>query len=142
MKFAGLVARMYRVVLRVAVVIVACALEGAAHGAPQHQTADVTELPAAKNPVPLVVVLHGDREHAPAAAARWRAQIKKRGWALLALECPAELGCKDSWWKWDGDPGYVIDRIAKVKAEFAISIHTRDEACKFHGPMCPHVGVR
>jgi hypothetical protein len=106
------------VVPRVAVVIVACALEAAAHGAPAR---DVIELPAGKEPVPLVVILHGDREHAGTAAARWRPQIKKRGWALLALECPAELGCKDSWWQWDGDPGYVIDRIAKVKAEFAIS---------------------
>ena len=122
MKFAGLLARTYRVLPRVAgLLIVACALEGAAHGAPRHQNADVIELPAAVEPVPLVVILHGDREHAPAAAARWRPAIKKRGWALLALECPTELGCKDSWWKWDGDPGYVIDRIAKVKAEFAIS---------------------
>src|SRR5664279_2093342 len=87
---------------RVAVVIlVAWALAGTAHGAPAR---DVIELPAATEPVPLVVILHGDREHAPAAAARWRAVVNKRGWALLALECPHELGCKDSWWQWDRDP--------------------------------------
>jgi predicted esterase len=101
---------------RVAIMlVVACALAGTAHAA------DVIDLPPAKQPVPLVVILHGDREHAPAAAARWRSVVKKRGWALLALECPTDLGCKDSWWKWDGDPAWVIDRIARVKGEFAIS---------------------
>ena len=66
--------------------------------------ASVFEAPAGKDPVPLVVVLHGDREHAPAAAARWHSAVKNKGWALLALECPADQGCKDSWWRWDGDP--------------------------------------
>ena len=101
---------------RVAIVlVVACALAaGVAH-------ADVIELPPGTQPVPLVVVLHGDREHAPAAAARWRSAVKQRGWALLALDCPTELGCKDSWWKWDGDPAWVIERIAKVKNQVAIS---------------------
>ncbi|MEO8842525.1 MAG: hypothetical protein ABI704_13205 [Kofleriaceae bacterium] len=112
---------------RVAVVIVvAWALGGGAHGAPARARppkggADVIELPAATEPVPLIVILHGDREHASAAAARWRPVVKQRGWALLALECPHELGCKDSWWQWDGDPAWVLDRITKVKAEFAIS---------------------
>ena len=79
----------------------------------------VFEAPAGKDPVPLVVVLHGDREHAPAAAARWHAAVKKKGWALLALECPADQGCKDSWWRWDGDPTWIgdqIDAIAKQRA--------------------------
>lgn len=81
--------------------------------------ADVFEAPAGKDPVPLVVVLHGDREHASAAAARWHAAAKKRGWALLALECPKTEGCKDSWWKWDGDPSWIgeqIDAIGKTRA--------------------------
>ena len=73
--------------------------------------ANVFEAPAGKDPVPLVVVLHGDREHAAAAAARWHAAAKKRGWALLALECPKAEGCEDSWWKWDGDPSWIGDQI-------------------------------
>jgi poly(3-hydroxybutyrate) depolymerase len=79
----------------------------------------VVDTPAGSDPVPLVVVLHGDREHAPAAAARWHAAVKHKGWALLALECPHDLGCKDSFWKWDGDPAWVrdqIDAVAKVRA--------------------------
>jgi poly(3-hydroxybutyrate) depolymerase len=73
--------------------------------------APVFEAPPGKDPVPLVVVLHGDREHAAAAAARWHASVKKKGWALLALECPKAEGCKDSWWKWDGDPSWIGDQV-------------------------------
>jgi len=74
----------------------------------------VLDAPDGDDAVPLVVVLHGDREHASAAAARWRGAVKKRGWALLAIECPADRGCKQSWWQWNGDPQYVLDRIAAV----------------------------
>jgi hypothetical protein len=93
---------------------VALALGGAAH-------ADVLELPPGSDPVPLIVILHGDREHAKPAAARWHAGVAKRGWALLAIDCPQALGCKDSWWRWDGDPKYVLDRIAAVKKQRAIT---------------------
>jgi len=82
--------------------------------------ADVVDLPKGNDPVPLVVVLHGDREHAPAAAARWRAAVAKRGWALLALECPSALGCKDSFWKWDGEPSWVYEQVAAVGKQRAI----------------------
>jgi poly(3-hydroxybutyrate) depolymerase len=78
--------------------------------------ADVVQLPDGKDPVPLVVVLHGDREKAAPAAARWKAAVAKRGWALLAIDCPRDLGCKDSWWQWDGDPSYVIDKVAALGA--------------------------
>lgn len=78
------------------------------------------DAPTSREPVPLVVVLHGDREHASAAAARWRATVAKRGWALLSLECPAELGCKQSFWQWDGDPSWVSDQVAAVAKQVAI----------------------
>ena len=83
----------------------------------------VVELPAGTTPVPLIVILHGDREHAPAAAARWHAAVRQRGWALLALQCPADLGCTDSFWKWDGDPSWVRDQVAAVAATRAIDPH-------------------
>src|SRR5689334_15743743 len=70
------------------------------------------ELPKGEDKVPLIVVLHGDREHAKSAAARWRAAVKAKGWAMLALECPKDEGCKDSFWKWDGDTQWVLDQIA------------------------------
>ena len=71
-------------------------------------------------PTPLVVVLHGDRESATAATERWRTVVVKRGWVLLGLQCPTDLGCKDSFWKWDGDPSWVFDQIAKVAASVKI----------------------
>jgi poly(3-hydroxybutyrate) depolymerase len=71
-------------------------------------------------PLPLIVALHGDREHAPAMAARWRAAAKARGWALLSLECPATDGCKTSWWQWNGDPAWVIAQVAAVQKTLAI----------------------
>lgn len=83
----------------------------------------VVELPPGNDPVPLVVVLHGDRELAPAAAARWHAAVKRRGWALLALQCPTDLGCKDSFWKWDGDPSWVHDQVAALATRRAIDPH-------------------
>jgi len=71
-------------------------------------------------PVPLLVVLHGDREAATAATRRWRAAALARGWVLLGLQCPTQEGCKDSWWKWDGDPAWLLAQIAKVEASVAI----------------------
>lgn len=63
---------------------------------------------------PLLVVLHGDRQQASAAAVRWRAATKARGWVLLSLQCPVDEGCKDSWWRWNGDLGYLRRMIDKV----------------------------
>lgn len=64
--------------------------------------------------LPLLVVLHGDREHATAAAVRWRGAAMQRGWALLSLECPTDQGCKDSWWRWNGDPSWIVDQVTAV----------------------------
>lgn len=41
-------------------------------------------LALASAPKPLVLVLHGDREHARDAAARWRTAVDAHGWVLLA----------------------------------------------------------
>lgn len=73
-----------------------------------------------KAPLPLLVVLHGDREQASTAAARWRAAARQRGWALLALQCPASEKCGASWWQWNGDPQWVRDRVADVAARVPI----------------------
>jgi predicted esterase len=81
----------------------------------------ILEIPKDETKPPLVVVLHGDREHAKNAAARWRAAVKAKHWALLALECPTSEGCKDSFWKWDGDPQWVLDQIAAVGKEHPIA---------------------
>lgn len=64
--------------------------------------------------LPLLVVLHGDRERATVAAARWHAAAKQRGWAVLALRCPVDHGCKDSWWQWNGEPSWIVDQVTAV----------------------------
>src|SRR3569832_1726206 len=106
---------------RVAAVAVALALGVATHAsaAPPCKGC-VLELPNGTDPVPLVVILHGDREHAKPAAARLLAAVAKRGLALLALECSRDRVCKDSFWQWDGDPSWVWDQIAAVKKQHAI----------------------
>ena len=79
----------------------------------------VLDLPRTDDPAPLLVVLHGDRGHAADVAARWLPATRKRGWALLAIECPKRLGCTDSFWKWNGDPAWVlaqVDAVAKMHA--------------------------
>jgi len=100
--------------LRITVLVVSLTLCATA------SAGNVVETPAGSDPVPLVVVLHGDREHAAAAAARWHVATAKKHWALLALECPSELGCKDSFWRWDGDPRWVRDQIDALAKQRAI----------------------
>lgn len=77
-------------------------------------------VPATDDAVPLLVVLHGDRERATTAAARWRVEAVRQGFAVLALECPASEGCKGSWWQWNGDPQWIRDQIAAVSEQRAI----------------------
>jgi len=69
---------------------------------------------------PLVVVLHGDRSTASAATQRWRSAVSARGWALLGVQCPADKGCKDSFWKWDGDPAWLVDQIRAAESQLDI----------------------
>ena len=78
------------------------------------------DVSASAEPVPLVVVLHGDTDNARERAAKWRAAVAKRGWALLSLDCPDELGCAGSWYKWKHDPSWVRDQVREVTARHRI----------------------
>jgi poly(3-hydroxybutyrate) depolymerase len=81
----------------------------------------VLDVPAARDkPPPLLVVLHGDRERATTAIEKWRGAAHAKGWALLALQCPASEGCKDSWWQWNGDPAWVAAQVDAVAKQVAI----------------------
>lgn len=95
-------------------------LGGIAHAKPAAPcTRCVLDLPDQRDgdeKPPMLVVLHGDREHAKDAAARWRAAAKASGWVLLALEVPEGR----SWWQWGGDPGWVIARVDKVATEAGV----------------------
>jgi poly(3-hydroxybutyrate) depolymerase len=76
------------------------------------------DIPAnATDPVPLVVVLHGDTDNARERASMWRAAVLGRAWALLSLDCPAALGCPDgSWYQWQSGSGptWVRDQVREV----------------------------
>jgi poly(3-hydroxybutyrate) depolymerase len=71
--------------------------------------------------LPLLVVLHGNREHAPAAAARWRSAALERGWVVLSLECPREDGCDDGkWYAWNRAPSWIRDQIRALARQLPI----------------------
>ena len=66
-------------------------------------------------PVPLLVTLHGDIDHADTTAAPWRAAIAERGWGLLSIECPVAEGCdKGSFWRWNGPVAWILAQVKKV----------------------------
>lgn len=70
--------------------------------------------------MPLVVVLHGDTDNGRERATKWRDAVLARGWALLSLDCPDELGCAGSWYKWNHDPGWVREQVREVMARHRI----------------------
>ncbi|HUS29368.1 MAG TPA: PHB depolymerase family esterase [Kofleriaceae bacterium] len=71
--------------------------------------------------VPLVVVLHGDHEDSRASLRRWQTAVEARGWELLALDCPRDRGCEDgSWYRWNGNPRWLRDRVHDVTSKRAI----------------------
>lgn len=82
------------------------------------------DVPKSDEPLPMLVVLHGDREAAPVAHMRWRAAAGQRKWVLLSLDCPVAEGCtkakQHSWWQWGGEPQWILDRVADVRARVSI----------------------
>ncbi len=73
------------------------------------------------DPAPLLVVLHGDSGHGPAELlSRWDAWLAPKGAAVLALACPAERGCKGSFWRWNGAPSWITQQIDGLASRRAI----------------------
>ena len=71
--------------------------------------------------LPLLVVLHGNKEHAESAAARWRDVAVARGWVVLGLECPREDGCDDGkWYAWNGAPSWIEHQVNAVASQLPI----------------------
>jgi poly(3-hydroxybutyrate) depolymerase len=108
----------------VVMMVVMTSIAGATPGKPSAPctgcTLDVPKAVPNADAMPLVVVLHGDRQAATTAAGWWKQAVVGRGWALLALQCPRALKCAGSFWQWDGEPQWVMDQVAAVEQQVAI----------------------
>ncbi len=82
-------------------------------------------LPEGDTKVPLVVLLHGDNQDPKTLAAAWLPTLRRRNIAMLAIKCPTDLGCPGSFWRWDGDPGYVAAQVARLGGKRPIDEHRR-----------------
>lgn len=72
-------------------------------------------------PVPLLVVLHGDYGLTPAQMERaWAKHASPRGIAVLSISCPKSLGCEGSFWKWNGDPKWLVDQVDALSEKIRI----------------------
>ena len=79
----------------------------------------VTYLPAGEAKVPLVVLLHGDNQDPKTLAAAWLPPLRRRDIAMLAIQCPRELGCQGSYWRWNGEATYIralVDKLGTLRA--------------------------
>lgn len=67
-------------------------------------------------PAPLLVVLHGNNESAKERGAKWREAVERRGWRMLSLDCPRDLGCNEDgqWYAWNGNPRWVFDQVREL----------------------------
>lgn len=104
---------MWRVLLSLAI---ASALGSSAVASPEPPCDGCAiAFPEREGPVPLLVVLHGDHGQATHWLARWRDAALDHGWAVLSLQCPEDLGCEEGvWYRWDGDPQWILQQIDKL----------------------------
>jgi predicted esterase len=73
----------------------------------------VASLPDGSDPRPLLVLLHGDGETASSMFEAWQASAAARRVAVLALACPAAEGCGSrSWWRWNGEPEWLVRQVS------------------------------
>lgn len=72
--------------------------------------------------MPLLVVMHGDHESAAAAVARWKGPALTRGWAVLGIQCPAQLkACRmGQWYMFNPRPRWLEGLVDSVAAEIQI----------------------
>jgi predicted esterase len=74
-------------------------------------------VPGVSDPRPLLVLLHGDNETAASMFDAWAPAAEARAIAVLALACPLSEGCTDkSWWRWNGDPSYLLGEIHQLRS--------------------------
>jgi predicted esterase len=78
----------------------------------------------AAQPTPLLVVLHGDLGDVERMVHMWKRAADEQGVALLALRCPRDRGCSNSWWRWylssQHDEAWLSEQIQAVQARTPI----------------------
>lgn len=80
------------------------------------------------DPIPLVVALHGDEGNAGLISNTFQSPAESRGMVLLALNCPRDMGCEGSWWRWKtgraGERRRWLDaQIDKAAASYNIDLN-------------------
>lgn len=94
----------------VSAVVVACAAVAEAKPA-------LVAIPPGPAPAagwPLLVALHGDGGDPAALVEQLRPAARRLGLAVLAPPCPAERGCRGSFWRWGGSPDFLREAIADL----------------------------
>jgi predicted esterase len=81
--------------------------------------------PQGDAPRPLLVLLHGDEGSPTKVVSAWQKAAEAAGVVLFAPRCPTALGCAGSYWRWDGDPGWVLDQVTAVERLHAIDPRRR-----------------
>jgi len=64
----------------------------------------VTRIPAGYDPsvaTPLLVTFHGDEGHPRYIHQAFERIVDEPGFLLVSLNCPRDLGCEGSWWRWE-----------------------------------------
>ncbi len=71
-------------------------------------------------PRPLLVVLHGDEGSPTRVLGAWKLAAERAHVTLFAPRCPTSEGCAGSWWRWDGDPAWLLGRVEALSKRFPI----------------------
>ncbi len=67
--------------------------------------------------MPLIVALHGDNGSPARLVELLQAEAERRGYAVLALACPRQLGCDHrSFWQWGGSPSWLWAQVEALAA--------------------------
>lgn len=69
---------------------------------------------------PLLIVLHGDGQNALSMEPAWSKPAAAHKTSLLLAQCPKDLGCKDSFWRWNGDPKWLDGLADAVAKEYPV----------------------
>ncbi len=66
--------------------------------------------------LPLLVILHGDEGHPNKLLAAWRRVASKAGVVLFAPRSPKDGQGGRSWWRWNGDPGWLWGHVQALQS--------------------------